>query len=64
MAKKKIKDMTIEELEKICDQHRVCNNCPLDTPNAYYKHCMKNIITDNKEYLEKEIEVEDDKEEN
>lgn len=60
MAKKKIKNLTIEEAEKICDKQPVCNNCPLDVPNAYYsKHCLKNIIIDNKEYLDKEVEVEE-----
>lgn len=57
MAKKKIKDLTVEETEKICDKHYVCNECPLDTPS--YKPCMKNIIQSYKEDLDKEVEVEE-----
>lgn len=56
MVKKEIKDLTVEETEKICDKHYVCNECPLDTPS--YKPCMKNIIQSYKEDLDKEVEVE------
>lgn len=64
MAKKKIKDLTIEETEKICSKYD-CRKCPLSLNQ--YKNCMKNVIynlNNFKEYLEKEIEVEDGKEEN
>lgn len=52
--KKKIKDFTLEEVEKICKCH-LCEECPLN-----YKLCSQGLITfccynD----LEQEIEVED-----
>lgn len=61
MVKKKIKDLTKEEAEKICNKHYVCNECPLD---IYFsvsskRYCIKNIIQSYKEDLEREIEVED-----
>ena len=56
MVKKKIKDLTMKEAEKICDNSRGCDECPLDVCNCSY--CMKNVI-ENKELLEKEVEVEE-----
>lgn len=57
MVTKKIKDLTVEETEKICDNHYSCDNCPLNTYS--YIPCMKNIIQSCKENLEKEVEVEE-----
>lgn len=51
--KKKIKDLTIEEIKNICIKAN-CNNCPLDIPELWCKH------NDLYEYGEEEIEVEDD----
>lgn len=53
--KKKIKDLTMKEAEKICGNSTGCDICPLDVPSCSY--CMKNVI-ENKELLEKEVEVE------
>lgn len=57
MMKKKIKDLTVEEVEKICDKQTDCDNCPLDIPSC--RICMKDITIYNIGFLEKEIEVEE-----
>jgi len=52
--KKKLKDLTNEEMEKICnkhyDKHKRCAGCILNIGND---HCMKYLD------LDKEIEVEE-----
>ncbi len=52
--KKKLKDLTNEEMEKICnkhyDKHKRCAGCILNIGND---HCMKYLD------LDKEIEVKD-----
>lgn len=58
--KKQIKNLTKEEVEKICYSRYICNDCPLDIPSSPRKYCMKNIIDMYKEALEKEIEVEEE----
>ena len=55
--KKKIKDMTFEELIKICCKHR-CNYCPLDLNESLCK------FDDLKHYGEEEIEVDVEDESN
>ena len=57
MIKKKIKDMTIKEVKKICDKYYCCNECPLEIHSEHY--CMKNIIIYIKEFLDKDAEVEE-----
>lgn len=57
MIKKKIKDLTKEEAQKICDKHSVCIKCPLDINSS--KKCMNTIIQNYKKLFEKEIEVPD-----
>jgi len=59
MAKKKIKDLTMKEAEKICDSRYICNKCPLSVTSGYYTYCMKKIILNYKEFLEQEVEVEE-----
>ena len=51
--KKKIKDLTIEELYKICSKYS-CKDCPLDIPQLWCKY------NDLDKYGDEEIEVEDD----
>lgn len=46
----------MKEAEKICGKSTGCDVCPLDVPSSSY--CMKNVI-ENKEILEKEVEVEE-----
>ena len=52
--KKKIKDLTEEEVIKICDNHS-CKRCPLFDYESC--HCKTNLL---ELYGEEEIEVEDD----
>lgn len=61
MVTKKIKDLTKEEVEKICDSHYICDGCPLDISSSASsnRNCVKNIIDMYKEALEKEVEVEE-----
>lgn len=51
--KKKIKDLTLEEQEKICKKNNDCLECPLLLCNF----CFMGILN---ELINKEIEVEDD----
>ena len=51
--KKKIKDLTLEEIEKICKNHN-CHFCPLDVNELWCKS------DDLEHYGEQEIEVEED----
>ena len=48
MAKKKIKDLTKEEMRKICKSVKYCDICPLSI-------CSKNV----KKSLNKEVEVDE-----
>jgi hypothetical protein len=52
--KKKIKDLTLEEAYKICDEHISCIVCPLHCMEL----CLKDLMIEEK--FEQEIEVEDD----
>ena len=49
--KKKIKELSMLEINKICAEHPDCKNCPLD-------FCAMNKNSHKKLNLEKEIEVE------
>ena len=51
--KKKIKDVTLEECKKICENH-YCSNCPI----KYL--CVETPVCYEDEDLEAEIEVEDE----
>ena len=51
--KKKIKDLTKEEFDKICDNN-ICTSCKLDTNYLWCK------IDNLENYGDEEIEVEDD----
>lgn len=51
--KKKIKDLTLEEVKKICSNN-ICDYCPLDLKELWCKS------DDLEHYGEEEIEVEDD----
>lgn len=37
--KKKIRDLTLGKLAKICNEHKECNECPL------YEYCPKRYVT-------------------
>ena len=54
--KKKIKDLTIEEIIKICSNN-ICDSCPFDLNEL---HCKWNDL---EHYGEEEIEVDADEEE-
>lgn len=61
MTKKKIKDLTLEEMNKICAKHTcrgfACcesTNCPL----FFAGSCIKGFI-ERLQYIEKEIEVDE-----
>ena len=54
--KKKIKDLTLEEIRKICENKK-CTNCILLTYLSWYFCKVNNYLDD---VLEQEIEVEDD----
>ena len=57
--KKKIKDLTLEELKNICKLHPYCGNtCPLNEANSI---CTCNPDDYDDEELSREIEVEDEK---
>lgn len=49
--KKKIKDLTLEECDKICKKYELCYGCPLE-------ETIKCIYY-NEEALEEEVEVEE-----
>ena len=51
--KKKIKDLTLEEQEKICKQYSYCGECPL----LLGHFCLRDILNVS---LNDKIEVEDD----
>ncbi len=53
---KKIKDLTLEEIKKICGNN-ICNYCPFDLDALYCK------CDDLEHYGEEEIEVDADEEE-
>lgn len=72
--KKKIKDLTSEEISKVCDKYDKCLDCPLCGGGLYY-YCetqtgiknekeiiraSENIIKQLEATLELEIEVEDE----
>ena len=57
MINKKIKDLTREEIEKICVRHS-CENCPLILFENFYNFICLNSYNI-KENLNKIIEVED-----
>lgn len=52
--KKKIRYLTIEEINNICDKHNHCSDCPLNTNIEYY--CKTDILNG---YGDEEIEVEE-----
>ena len=52
--KKKIKDLTLEEIANICKTYAGCTHCPLEIKN--YRLCKHHILG---KYGEQEIEVED-----
>ena len=56
--KKKIKDLTLGELLKICDESYVCEECPLYV-NSY---CSLNEMPSHlwKEDLEQEVEIKEE----
>lgn len=57
MAKKKIKELTLEEANKICTSNSFCSTCPLWINN----NCVyQNYSISSKEEVNKEIEVEDE----
>ena len=57
MITKQIKNLTKEEIEKICDEQLLCADCPLMLSREV-RLCLNDKGI--KENLEKEIEVEND----
>ena len=56
--KKKIKDLTLEDIRKYCNDRKDCQGCPFDEA---YDTCFGNLIDRQSEkFLNQEIEVEDD----
>lgn len=70
MNKKKIKNLTKEELESICNKHHYCDTCPLEIKvdglkQQDYSICIKHAIElihleDYIKRIDLEIEVEDE----
>lgn len=61
MTTKKIKNLTKEELQSICDKYKCCTECPLAVGVGGY--CALIYITNKKkleEKIEEEIEVENE----
>lgn len=56
--KKKLVDLTTEELEKICDTHN-CLNCPCMVWAGYDEVCWKSIVESGIRNIEVEV-AEDD----
>ena len=57
--KKKIKDLTLEDIIKYCDDRKVCQGCPFGEDDI----CFGGLIDSQKEYfLNQEIEVNSDEE--
>lgn len=45
--KKKIKDLTLEDMNKICKEHQLCSYCPLKTDKTSVKYdCYRDIMVD------------------
>lgn len=63
MAKVKIKDLTIQDLNMICSNTLRCNDCPLRFINS--STCWRSKLIADKDFqrsnfdIEKEIEVDD-----
>lgn len=57
--KKKVKDLTLEELKKNCIKYENCYDCPLYDFD-YYGVCEVTPFEYNEDTLNKEIEVEED----
>ena len=59
--KKKIKDLTLEEIANICSTHHCFEDCPiLDACNRANFECIYDGLSRDKFTFEQEIEVEDD----
>lgn len=58
----KIKDLSLDQVVKICFKHVGCNNCPL--ARGKNKPCIVGHVVDlwyeDKDYLDKEIEENED----
>ena len=65
--KKKIKDLTLEEVRKICENKK-CENCILFTYLNWYfckvKNYLDDVLHNSKEIGDEEIEVDEDEKEN
>ena len=57
--KKKIKDLTEQEIKNICGEYlpKYCEKCPLSRPT--YDECKYKYIHDLLEHFEKEVEVDE-----
>ena len=55
--KKKIKDLTVKEFQKICGKYEYCHNCPLHL--AYGLCSVIDFTSINEKDLEKEVEVDE-----
>lgn len=58
--KKKVKDLTITDLENICKSKEKCSDCPFN-PKTLYDTCYVNeLLVHWNIYYEQEIEVDED----
>ena len=63
--KKKIKDLTLEEMNKICRQYKVCLYCPLKTDKSSVRcNCYRDIMIDVIVAFDLDTEVEVDESNN
>lgn len=53
--KKKLIDLTIEELKKICDTHKNCLDCPCIIDGSYDRDCWRSLVENG--IKNKEVEV-------
>lgn len=53
--KKKIKDLTLKEVEDICENKKKCKNCPIKFNNTCYRSWLEYL----KDFREKEVEVDE-----
>lgn len=60
MAKKKIKDLTIAEIKRICDNTHGCSSCSLFNTGTNIACLMDIPIFIPSTYLEREVEIPDE----
>ena len=60
--KKKIKDLTFEECQRICDKRITCLNCPIRySSNSCRLMVLREMQYEPKDELEREVEIDESK---